>query len=96
MFARSKAKAPPKPRILAALLPVRSDVASSTRGSPTQESRRAIPESQVDRIRTWLRYGMTARQAPKPVVCRYPNSKMLFDCAAIGDADGETVRLARS
>jgi hypothetical protein len=51
-----------KPRILAAQPPARSDAASPGVGH-TQEPRRAIPKSQVDRIRTWLRYGMTVRQA---------------------------------
>ena len=51
-----------KPRVLAAQPPARSD-ADSTAVSPVQETRRAIPKSQVDRVRTWLRYGMTARQA---------------------------------
>jgi hypothetical protein len=31
--------------------------------SPKPEKRRAIPRLQVDRIRTWLSYGMTVRQA---------------------------------
>ena len=52
---------PYKPRILAAQPP--GSNAAATAVSPTQETRRAIPKSQVDRIRTWLRYGMTVRQA---------------------------------
>jgi hypothetical protein len=51
-----------KPRILAAQPPARSD-AAGTGVSPSQKPRRAIPKSAVDRIRTWLRYGMTVRQA---------------------------------
>ena len=51
-----------KPRILAAQPPAQSD-AVGTEVNSTQETRRVIPESQVVRIRTWLRYGMTARQA---------------------------------
>ena len=52
-----------KPRILAALPRARPDPAI-TAVSPNQETRRrAIPKSRVDRIRTWLRYGMTVHQA---------------------------------
>jgi hypothetical protein len=51
-----------KPRILAARPPARVDTASMG-ASPIQEARRTFPKSQVDRIRTWLRYGMTHRQA---------------------------------
>ena len=51
-----------KPRILAARPPARLDTAG-IRVSPTQETRRTPPTLQVDRIRTWLRYGMTHRQA---------------------------------
>jgi hypothetical protein len=48
-----------KPRILAVQPSARSEAANT----PVSTTRRAIPKSQVDRIRTWLRYGMTARQA---------------------------------
>jgi hypothetical protein len=51
-----------KPRILAAQPPARLDTASIG-VNPTQETRRTLPKLQVDRIRTWLRYGMTHRQA---------------------------------
>ena len=57
-----EAAVPHKPRILAAQPPARSNAAATAVGR-AQETRRAIPKSQVDRIRTWLRYGMTARQA---------------------------------
>jgi hypothetical protein len=52
-----------KPRILAALPRVSPNVASTVIITPTQETQRAIPRSQIDRIRTWLRFGMTIRQA---------------------------------
>ena len=51
-----------KPRILAAVLPARPTVAGTT-VNQIQETRRAISKSQIDRVRTWLRYGMTVRQA---------------------------------
>jgi hypothetical protein len=44
-----------KPRILAALPLARPDLASAV-VTQTQAPRRAIPKSQVDRIRNWLRY----------------------------------------
>ena len=62
-----------KPRVLAAQPPARSD-AASTAVSPAQETRRAIPKSQVDRIRTWLRYGMTVSQAAD--ACGVPVSEL--------------------
>jgi len=51
-----------KPRILAALPPAPpTDMPAAI--SPTIETRRAISKSEIDRIRTWLKYGMTIRQA---------------------------------
>jgi hypothetical protein len=36
----------------------------SSRGSPVQETRQEmIPKLQIDRVRTWLKYGMTVGQA---------------------------------
>jgi hypothetical protein len=51
-----------KPRVLAAVPPATLDTASTV-VSPAHEARRAIPKSQIDRVRTWLKYGMTVRQA---------------------------------
>jgi hypothetical protein len=51
-----------KPRILAAMPPARL-APVNTVVSPVQETRRTIPKSQIDRIRTWLKYGMTIPQA---------------------------------
>lgn len=52
-----------KPRILAAQPPARRAVVRAAVVTPHQEPRRAIPKAQVDRIRTWVRYGMTIHQA---------------------------------
>ena len=84
-----------KPRILAAQPPSRLDTASIG-VSPTQETRRTLPKLQVDRIRTWLRYGMTHRQAADACGVSVSELKVLFDCAAVGDVNGETGRLAKA
>jgi hypothetical protein len=62
-----------KPRILAALPPGRPD-AASTAENPIQETRRAISKSQIDHVRTWLKYGMTVRQAAD--ACGVPMSEL--------------------
>src|SRR5215469_8338008 len=49
-----------KPRILPALSPAGLNVAAE---NSTPEKRHAIPKSQINRIRTWLRCGMTIHQA---------------------------------
>jgi hypothetical protein len=51
-----------KPRILAALQPAQPEVATPA-VSPNPEKRRPISKSQIEHIRTWLKYGMTVRQA---------------------------------
>jgi hypothetical protein len=51
-----------KPRILAALPPAQPDIASPAK-APKPEKRGTIPKLQVDRVRAWLRYGMTVGQA---------------------------------
>jgi hypothetical protein len=57
-----------KPRILAASAPVTPALLA-----PTQ-ARAAIPKSQLDRVRTWLKYGMTMRQAAD--ACGVPASEL--------------------
>jgi hypothetical protein len=51
-----------KSRILAALAPVKLEVTSAAE-KPKPESYHAMPKSQIGRLRTWLKYGMTLRQA---------------------------------
>jgi hypothetical protein len=84
-----------KPRILAALPPARPETVVPTvpmtrRGRPrgttnssrvSQETGRVIPKSQLDRVRAWLKYGMTARQAAN--VCGVSVSE-LKDALATG------------
>jgi len=76
-----------QPRILAASPPTRPD-AASTPGSSKAETHRAIPKSQVDRIRTWLRYGMTLDQVA--AVCGVPATEIdrALRLAVIASAGG--------
>jgi hypothetical protein len=53
-----------KPRILAAFPPAqRGEARTVALASPEREAPHPIPRSTVARVRTWLSYGMTLRQA---------------------------------
>jgi len=52
-----------KPRVLTIVQPAPVHAEREAPVSPKREMTPKIPRSQFDRVRTWVKYGMTARQA---------------------------------
>ena len=53
---------PRKPRVLTIASPALVHVEREAPVSPKRQMTPKIPRSQFDRVRTWVKYGMTARQ----------------------------------